>query len=194
MKHRHHIEPRHNGGSDDPSNLVLLSVEDHAHAHKLLYEQYGREEDFIAWRGLAGIIGKEEIVHELHRLGGRRSGANWKRNTRVQKLAEEYAWKEVAREKRSRTFLQNGHQQGHKNSAFETSIYRDEVGNRARYKRGSEPEGWILSALWVENRKNKKNNTYGKRWYNDGTKNFLLSPTDAKTESLNLGRLNPGFR
>jgi hypothetical protein len=55
------------GGTDDPSNLILLSVEDHAKAHRLLFEQHGRWEDEIAWRGLSGLIGKEEVEKEVLR-------------------------------------------------------------------------------------------------------------------------------
>lgn len=60
--HKHHIIPKHAGGSDDPSNLVELTVEEHAEAHRKLFEQYGRWQDEVAWKGLAGIIGHEESV------------------------------------------------------------------------------------------------------------------------------------
>ena len=70
MKHKHHIVPKHMGGTDDPSNLVELTVEEHAEAHRILFETYGRKEDELAWKGLAGIIGKEELVYELSKLGG----------------------------------------------------------------------------------------------------------------------------
>ena len=53
------------GGTDDPSNLIELSVEEHAEAHRKLYEEYGSEYDRLAWLGLAGIIGKEEIVKRV---------------------------------------------------------------------------------------------------------------------------------
>ena len=59
--HQHHIIPRHAGGTDDPSNLVYLTIEEHANAHRLLYEQYNRQEDYLAWKGLAGVIGKDEM-------------------------------------------------------------------------------------------------------------------------------------
>jgi hypothetical protein len=62
MKHVHHIIPKHMGGSDDPSNLVELTVEEHAEAHRLLYEQYGNWQDKIAWQALSGRIGQEEIL------------------------------------------------------------------------------------------------------------------------------------
>jgi hypothetical protein len=60
--HSHHIIPKHAGGTDDPSNLIKLTVEEHADAHKQLYEQYGRWQDYVAWQGLSGRIGKEEVI------------------------------------------------------------------------------------------------------------------------------------
>ena len=40
IKHKHHIIPKHMGGTDDPSNLIELTVEEHAEAHKILFEKY----------------------------------------------------------------------------------------------------------------------------------------------------------
>ena len=65
--HKHHIIPRHMGGTDDPSNLVRLTVEEHAEAHKKLYEEHGLTQDYLAWKGLEGLIGKEEITAEISR-------------------------------------------------------------------------------------------------------------------------------
>lgn len=65
VKHKHHIIPRHAGGTDDPSNLVELTIEEHAEAHKKLYETYGRKEDYWAWMGLSGQIGKDEILKQI---------------------------------------------------------------------------------------------------------------------------------
>jgi hypothetical protein len=53
-KHLHHIIPRHVGGTDDPSNLIYLSVEEHAAAHEELYNQHGRLGDLVAWQCLSG--------------------------------------------------------------------------------------------------------------------------------------------
>ena len=50
------------GGTDDPSNIVELTIEEHAEAHRLLYEEHGRWQDRVAWLGLSGQIGKEEII------------------------------------------------------------------------------------------------------------------------------------
>jgi hypothetical protein len=65
IKHKHHIIPRHAGGTDDPSNLVELTIEEHAEAHRILYEKYGRDEDRWAWLGLSGQIGKDEILRQI---------------------------------------------------------------------------------------------------------------------------------
>lgn len=60
MKHKHRIVPGHMGGKYTPDNVIELTVEEHAEAHRLLYEQYSREKDKIAWLALSGQIGKEE--------------------------------------------------------------------------------------------------------------------------------------
>ena len=64
MKHKHHIIPKHMGGSNDPSNLIELTVEEHAEAHKKLYDEYGNWQDYLAWQGLSGRMGKEELIRE----------------------------------------------------------------------------------------------------------------------------------
>ena len=74
MKHKHHKIPRHMGGSDHPDNLVELTVTEHAEAHKVLYETFGKHEDYVAWKALSGTIGKEELVKELMRLGSIKQG------------------------------------------------------------------------------------------------------------------------
>jgi hypothetical protein len=55
------------GGADDPSNLVYLTVEEHALAHKKLWETYGKIEDKLAWDGLMGLVPKCDIVKEVAR-------------------------------------------------------------------------------------------------------------------------------
>jgi hypothetical protein len=72
--HKHHIIPKHAGGTDNSSNLVYLTVEEHAEAHRLLYEQHNRQEDYLAWKGLAGLIGKDEMIKEKCSLNSSRPG------------------------------------------------------------------------------------------------------------------------
>ena len=67
VKHKHHIVPKHAGGSDDPINLQELTISEHADAHKKLYEKYGRWQDKVAWLSLSGMIGKDEVLKEVYK-------------------------------------------------------------------------------------------------------------------------------
>jgi hypothetical protein len=69
VKHKHHIIPKHMGGTDNRSNLIELTVEEHAEAHRLLYEQHGLLQDKLAWLGLQGLISSAEILHTLQSEG-----------------------------------------------------------------------------------------------------------------------------
>lgn len=60
--HKHHIIPRHAGGSDDPSNIIILSLEEHAEAHKKMWEEHGRWQDKVAWLCLSQMITKDEAA------------------------------------------------------------------------------------------------------------------------------------
>lgn len=71
LKHIHHIVPKYMGGTDDLSNLVELTVEEHAEAHRLLYEQHGNWQDRIAWLALSGQIGKDEAIQEARGAANR---------------------------------------------------------------------------------------------------------------------------
>ena len=75
MKHKHHIIPRHVGGTDDPSNLIELTPEEHAEAHRKLYEEHGHWQDRVAWIGLAGLATKAEHVAMLLSEAGKKGNA-----------------------------------------------------------------------------------------------------------------------
>ena len=71
--HKHHKIPRHMGGTDDPTNIYECSVEEHAELHLALYLEHGHWQDWYAAMGLAGIIGKEEIVREQNSRAGKKN-------------------------------------------------------------------------------------------------------------------------
>lgn len=50
------------GGTDDPSNLVEVTLEQHIALHKQLWEDLGQWQDYAAWQGLSGRMGKEELI------------------------------------------------------------------------------------------------------------------------------------
>jgi len=72
MKHKHHIIPRYLGGTDDPSNLIELTIEEHANAHRILYEQYGNWQDFAAWQGLSNLDANFDAAKFAMIEGGRK--------------------------------------------------------------------------------------------------------------------------
>jgi hypothetical protein len=71
MKHLHHIIPSHLGGTDDPSNLTELTIAEHAEAHRILYEQHGHWQDYVAWQGLLGLNEHFDAAKESMKAGGR---------------------------------------------------------------------------------------------------------------------------
>jgi hypothetical protein len=76
MKHLHHIVPVHMGGTNEPSNLVECSVEEHAELHLSLYLSHGRKEDWLAFRALSGQIETQDIQIEKSRLGAYHPNVN----------------------------------------------------------------------------------------------------------------------
>jgi hypothetical protein len=203
MSHKHHIIPKHAGGTDDPSNLVELSVDDHAEAHRKLYEEYGRWQDYVAWQGLAKLSPKEELVrirqreaaklrHQLHPnpFTDIRTKSNFAVNKEHQKQAGILSKTAEAMEKRKKTLKEIKHQQKENNSNFGKVWCVEEIAldlsDRKMYNKEQIPLGWISTTEWADRRKNKNNNAYGRHWYNDGKKNYYLKPNDVKIGELNL--------
>lgn len=204
MKHKHHIIPKHAGGTDDAFNIVELTVSEHAEAHKKLWELYGRDEDFVAWQGLSKMIGKEEIIRQVQSLAGKKrmrlhgnpgkdkkTGGNFSINKANQQKAEKLAHSPQASKKRKQSYENIKHQQGQKNSQFGTKwcILETAKDLTNRKKFSIIPEGYITTTEWKERKKDKSNAAYGRHWYNDGSKNYYLKEFDPLVEKLTKGRL-----
>ncbi|MFZ9315688.1 MAG: hypothetical protein ACO24P_00085 [Candidatus Nanopelagicaceae bacterium] len=67
--HRHHIIPRYRGGSDDPSNIIEVTIPQHALWHFCNWQLWRDERDYCAWKGLAGLMSKKEILGMLSKSG-----------------------------------------------------------------------------------------------------------------------------
>lgn len=74
--HKHHIIPKHMGGTNDSSNLVEVTIEEHAAIHKQLWEILGYEEDRIAWKALSGQISMGEASKLAILMGAERGRKN----------------------------------------------------------------------------------------------------------------------
>lgn len=57
--HSHHIIPRHKGGTNDKSNLVVLHPIDHAITHLVRYRMFGNPADLHAAKILMGGLGSD---------------------------------------------------------------------------------------------------------------------------------------
>ena len=64
--HSHHIIPKHAGGTDEPTNLIKLTIDEHAEAHRVLYKKHNRWQDKLAWKCLSGLIDKDEMLREIY--------------------------------------------------------------------------------------------------------------------------------
>lgn len=62
MKHKHHIKPRYEKGSNEPENIVELTPTQHAMWHYAEWRRKGNWQDDLAFRVLAGRINKEEAI------------------------------------------------------------------------------------------------------------------------------------
>lgn len=84
-KHKHHVLPSHMGGGDEPENIVELTIQEHADAHRVLYEQHGHWQDLVAWKGLLGLVTTEECRFIAMSEGGKKG-----RVAQVQRAIEKH--------------------------------------------------------------------------------------------------------
>ena len=77
--HTHRITPGHQGGEYTEENTIEVKVTEcdtnssnHAMWHYANWTLWRKKEDYCAWRGLAGMMGKGEIIKELQREGVKR--------------------------------------------------------------------------------------------------------------------------
>jgi len=79
MKHKHRIKPGHEGGAYEEGNVVFLTPTQHAMWHFASWQRNEKWQDRIAWRALAGLAAKEEIVAVVLSEAGKKGGA-WNKN------------------------------------------------------------------------------------------------------------------
>lgn len=155
--HKHHIIPKHMGGTDDPSNIIELTVEEHANAHFELWKKYKNWQDEIAWKALSGHIGKEEIIKEVQRKV--HLGISKSLETK-QKISESLKGKKQSKEtieKRRKKLL------GQKREFTE-----EWKNNISKSKKGQVP--WIAGKKHTEKSKEKNRISHLGNTYNKGRK------------------------
>jgi hypothetical protein len=150
MKHKHHIIPKHMGGTDEPTNIIELSISDHAEAHRLLWEQHGLIGDFVAWKMLSGK--SEDCENERLRLakeGFKQFQQSSDYNKWKQKISNSLTGKiqsEESKLKRSNS-LKRCYAQGKRDTWFK---YADKSFFKANYNSEKMAEGRRNSLKWKE--------------------------------------------
>jgi hypothetical protein len=145
------------------------------------------------------VGGKEHWTEETY---ARLLKTGWNAQRKTGKIFNWWKSADTAKKEARRTKLSKD-SGGNKNSAYGTHIYVDsklkslpetKELNKNRYREGEQPYGWITTSEWRDKKKNKNNNAYGRKWYNDGHRNYYLFPTDITilTMTLNKGRLKIG--
>ena len=147
--HRHHIIPKHAGGSDDPSNLIDLSVEAHAEAHRILWEQNGMTADFVAWKMLSGKSSEAEFARiELAKNGfvefikDNERSVTWRKN--ISESLKGKPQTEQSKIKKSES-LKKAYSEGRRNSWFSKA---DKSFFQSNYNSDRMSEGRRKSSKW----------------------------------------------
>ena len=198
--HTHHIIPRHAGGTNHPDNLVRLTTEEHAEAHRLLYEEYGRWEDKLAWLGLSGRIGKEEIIHQ--KSSNAFKGRNHSEETKLKMAKSQTGRKHSKETKLKMSISQKGlkatdeakqnmsnARKGRKASA-ETKLKM----SNTRKGKSIHPNGRVFNDEWKQNISNSlKDRTFTDEWKQKISKACKLSHKSGKRKPRNRDPLTGKF-
>ena len=123
MNHIHHIVPKHMGGSNDKSNLITLTIEEHAMAHKALYEEHGKKGDYVAWKSLLKQMDEPERQMELSSVGGKNNMGKPKSEEHKAKIAEAIRGKMASPEEReriSKSMKGNSNSKNHSSSEYKS--------------------------------------------------------------------------
>ena len=121
------------GGTDDASNIIEVSVEEHAELHLSLYLEYGKVEDWIAYRGLGGLMSEEDRVLHLVKIGGQKGAS--------------VVWSEENREDQARNIREGKRRKENRERSSKSMIqlYQDNLQREVRSKTLKEyyetPEG-----------------------------------------------------
>ncbi len=215
--HRHHIIPRHMGGTDDPDNIQVLTVEEHAIAHLKLYEKYGKYEDYCAYLMLSGKNKDPEFLRTRGIIGG--TGCQRMRKEKGLKGPELFYGREVSSRERFKNSskggkiqgkinAENGHMQkiqkmsncseagkkgGAATMASGKGAFGDPVQRLESAKKGGKVQGkrnsesGHLAKIAQMSIEENKRNL-GMKWITNGENNKMISPTDGIPEGYKRGK------
>ncbi len=160
------------GGTDEPTNLVELTIEEHAEAHRVLYEKYGNEKDRIAWQGLLGLIPKSDIMRDLHKLGRELGNIS---------LKEKYGVSNPGQLPHCRVATSERNRRLHKEGIISAP---DWTGKKHR-----EDTKRLIGAKNSVKQSGSGNSQFGTIWITNGVENKKIKSVDAIPDGWHKGRV-----
>lgn len=158
----HHVIPKCMGGTDDNENLVALYPEEHFVAHVLLVKMFPNSQSLIA---------AVQLMTKGH------SGKRKRRKL--------YGWL-----KRRFVSYMRENQTGSGNSQFGTVWICDGTNSKKIKVTDEIPSGWRRGRNKKSTGRPMKPHLVGRKWFNDGVRDYYLQPDDNKISNLSTGRLN----
>lgn len=148
-EHRHHIIPRHMGGTNEKHNVTCpITIEDHAIAHWVLFRRFGCWQDKVAWKVLSGQWNMDESREYARRKA---IGDHFRGRVRPQhekdKIRESMMGKNKGKKYGPRTFTEE-----HKANISKATVGRDPQGC---YKAGWKHTPEAIAKIKVANAKRK---------------------------------------
>ena len=180
IKHRHHITPRHMGGSNNKENLIEVTVERHTMFHYCNWKLWGKEEDRIAWKCLSGQITLSEAQYAAVKLGAKKTGQVMKNKMKDLETKEQWSnmirgfWeRDEYREKQIPRLLE----------IQKTASVLGNSGEGLKKKKETYKK--------IGHQKGTNNSQYGSMWITDGTKEgtYKISKNDSIPEGYRKGRV-----
>lgn len=176
--HKHHIIPKHMGGTDDPNNLLTVNVTLHAFLHKLLWEEHGNWQDLAAWKGLSGQTPYRVIDEEIEK----------ERSRKISEALTGKTFSVETKEKMSRSAKKRA-------NTIEGQKRLKEISTLGRgMKRTEKTKDAISDALKGKSKSEAHKNNLRKSkkvklgWFTDGTNNLKLRLTDLVPQNYYRGR------
>ena len=162
MKHKHHIIPKHMGVTDDPSNLIELTREEHDQAHMKLYEEFGKREDLGAYYLITGQT--DEAAKIASSLGGKVQGKINAENGHMRNIQKMSDCSEAGKKGGAATIASG-------KGAFGNPIERLKScskGGKVQGKKNAE-SGHLKRIAQIPSKKNR-----GMIWITNGSKNMMV--------------------
>lgn len=147
MLHKHHIIPKYMGGSDNPSNLIELTPEEHAEAHRKLYEEHGNWQDYLAWQGLSKRMLSEDVAREASRIAN--TGKDMSPETRHKiseaKLGKKHSAEHIENNRKAQTgkLLSEEHKE-----KIATALSGRTLSEEHKLNVGAKMKGRVMSEEW----------------------------------------------